>query len=118
MLSFDVHRALAAIFDVLAESNRHIQSLSPWAKDANPTALHRSLFYESETLRIAGILLQPFMPSKSRQLLGTLGVEEARRAWSDLGLGDGGRRTMRTGKVEQLWPTVKVVEQVADEGKQ
>lgn len=112
MASFDVHRALAAVFDVLAESNRHIQALAPWMKDAAPSALPRALFYESESLRIAGILLQPFMPSKSKQLLDTLGVSEERRCWSDLGLGEGGERTMMSGKVEQLWPNVKLEEAV------
>ncbi|ORY55326.1 methionyl-tRNA synthetase [Leucosporidium creatinivorum] len=110
MATFDVHRALASVFDVLAEANRHIQLLAPWLADASPSSMHRSLFYESETLRITGILLQPFMPEKSKQLLDTLGVSEERRGWPDLGLGEGGERTMMKGKLKQLFPNVKLEE--------
>lgn len=34
-----------------------------------------------ETLRIVGILLQPYMPSKMSQLLDKLGVEKTRRTF-------------------------------------
>lgn len=110
MTTFDVHRALAAIFDVLAEANRHIQTLAPWLPDAAPSAMHRALYYESEALRIAGILLQPFMPEKAEQLLDTLGVHGDRRGWEEARLGGGGEREMMKGKLKQLFPNVKVAE--------
>lgn len=110
MATFDVHRALAAVFDVLAEANRHIQQLAPWLADASPSSMHRSLFYESEALRISGILLQPFMPEKAKQLLDTLGVSEEKRGWAELGLGEGGERAVMKGKLKQLFPNVKLEE--------
>lgn len=110
MGTFDVHRALASVFDVLTEANRHIQQLAPWLADASPSAMHRSLFYESEALRITGILLQPFMPEKAKQLLDTLGVSVGKRGWAELGLGEGGERTMMKGKLKQLFPNVKLEE--------
>ncbi|GAA6048916.1 hypothetical protein JCM3770_007117 [Rhodotorula araucariae] len=107
LASFEVHRALGAVFDALAESNRHVQLLSPWLPSASPSDVHRALFFGSETLRIAGTLLQPFMPTKAAQLLDTLGVDTARRRWEDCGIGRGGARTAHAGKAH-LWPPIAV----------
>lgn len=41
------------------------------------------LFHTLETLRIAGIQLQPVMPNKMNTLLNTLGVPPGQRQWSD-----------------------------------
>lgn len=50
--------------------------------------LRRTHLYMHETLRITGILLKPFMPSKSEQILDALGVSTtAGRAWDDAVLG-------------------------------
>lgn len=109
LASFEVHRAIAAVFDALAESNRHVQLLSPWLATASPSSVHRALFFGSETLRLAGTLLQPFMPEKSAQLLDMLGVDPARRTWRDCEVGKGGERVPRPGKAH-LWPAVAVPE--------
>jgi methionyl-tRNA synthetase len=44
---------------------------------------HRAEIYtvSLETLRICGILLQPFIPTKSAQLLDHLGVTAEERTW-------------------------------------
>ncbi|TNY18108.1 methionyl-tRNA synthetase [Rhodotorula diobovata] len=113
LASFDVHRALSAVFDALAESNRHVQLLSPWLATASPSDVHRALFFGSETLRIAGILLQPFMPTKAAQLLDMLGVDAARRRWEDCEIGKGGHRTAPAAGKVHLWPAVVVPEAAA-----
>ncbi|KAI5271446.1 hypothetical protein E4T47_05202 [Aureobasidium subglaciale] len=41
----------------------------------------------TETLRLAGIMLQPVMPSKAKQLLDMLGVAEDKRSFADAQLG-------------------------------
>ncbi|GAA5907951.1 hypothetical protein JCM5296_000769 [Sporobolomyces johnsonii] len=105
--SFEIHRALSSVFDVLAESNRHVQQLSPWLATATPSQVHRALFFGSESLRIVGILLQPFMPDKSSQLLEALGVDPLRRRWEDLAVGNGGERVATPVK-GGLWPPVVV----------
>ena len=51
----------------------------PWASP-NPT---KSIVYAYETLRLSGILLQPFMPFKSAELLDRLGVDMQKRGWED-----------------------------------
>ncbi|GAA5970087.1 hypothetical protein JCM11641_000262 [Rhodosporidiobolus odoratus] len=110
--SFDVHRALSSVFDVLSEANKHVQLLSPWLASASSDEAHRALFFGSESLRLVGILLQPFMPVKAAQLLDMLGVPADRRNWEDVRLGEGGPRTPRDGKTH-LWPSVVIPEQAA-----
>lgn len=46
-----------------------------------------SVFDSAESLRHIGILLQPFMPEKAKELLDVLGVRESRRSFANLGYG-------------------------------
>ena len=39
------------------------------------------IYLAAETMRICGILLQPFMPSKMKQLLDMLGVDDEKRLY-------------------------------------
>ncbi|GAA5989184.1 hypothetical protein JCM10908_001196 [Rhodotorula pacifica] len=110
LASFEVHRALAAVFDALAEANRHVQQLSPWLASASPSDVHRALYFGSESLRMSAILLQPFMPTKSAQLLDVLGVPAERRTWTHRALGRGGARTAVVGGKTHLWPPVLTAE--------
>ncbi|GAA5877533.1 hypothetical protein JCM8547_000181 [Rhodosporidiobolus lusitaniae] len=111
--TFEVHRALSAVFDVLSTSNKHVQLLSPWLPTASPSDAHRALFFGSESLRLVGILLQPFMPTKAKQLLDSLGVPEGRRRWVDAVVGKGGEREVKIGGKTYLWPSIAVPEPVA-----
>lgn len=46
-----------------------------------------TIYYSAEAIRIVGILLQPYMPTKAAQLLDMIGVEESRRTFEDAKLG-------------------------------
>lgn len=58
---------------------------SPDNKAANPkeALLQESIYTFAESLRITGILLQPFMPSKAAELLDHLGVAKDKRQLED-----------------------------------
>ena len=65
-----------------------MQNVKPWSlvetsksKLADQRMLDQSIFLCAEAIRIAGILLQPFMPDKARQLLDMAGVDEAQRTF-------------------------------------
>ncbi|GAA6063929.1 hypothetical protein JCM10212_004788 [Sporobolomyces blumeae] len=107
--TFEVHRALALVFDALAASNRHVQLLSPWLADSTPRTTHRALYLGFETLRIVGILLQPFMPTKANELLDAIGVARGERGWDHVGFGKGGERTAPKAIKGGLWPQVGAV---------
>lgn len=43
----------------------------------------RVVFHSAEAVRIIGILLQPYMPTKAKTLLDMIGVEDSRRTFDD-----------------------------------
>lgn len=49
--------------------------------------LRRSVYLAAESLRLSGILLQPFIPDKAGELLDILGVDESRRRFDDAKVG-------------------------------
>lgn len=49
--------------------------------------LNMTVFDSAESLRHIGILLQPFMPEKAKEMLDVLGVRESRRSFENLGYG-------------------------------
>ncbi|KZO92529.1 hypothetical protein CALVIDRAFT_520038 [Calocera viscosa TUFC12733] len=56
----------------LTEANGFFTSRQPWATTKPAAEVARAQFYGYESLRIVGILLQPFMPTKASQLLDSL----------------------------------------------
>lgn len=103
MGQFEIPRAVDAIFRVIAEvgmldelrdrcskcthqMHRRMQETEPWKQDRQPQQAHRSLFLAAETLRFAGILLQPVMPRKAAELLDALGIPPDKRGWLQLSM--------------------------------
>lgn len=58
-------------FSLLQQTNKYLHAAEPW-KSPNP---EWTLFNVAESLRISAILLQPFMPGKSQELLEFLRVD-------------------------------------------
>lgn len=61
-----------------------LTSLTPWSSP-NPT---KAIVCAYESLRISGILLQPFMPFKAGELLDRLGVAAHQRGWDQCVMGE------------------------------
>ena len=67
------------------KTNQFIHESSPWSKvlpfapNEPGEEVDRIIFLASESLRIQGILLQPYMPNKANVLLDQLGVDHSRR---------------------------------------
>jgi methionyl-tRNA synthetase len=49
----------------------------------NVDRINRTIYHCAETLRIVGILLQPYMPTKAAELLDYIGVDPSRRTYDD-----------------------------------
>lgn len=75
---------------------------APWAKSTPVSVTLNVQTLILECLRICGILLQPFMPSKSSMLLDALGVATEQRT---LGVAELGQ-----GQVGQVQPGVRLFE--------
>ncbi len=71
----------AAIVRVIDAANESIAATEPWklAKAGDDRALDAVLWNAAEALRIAAVLLSPFMPASSVEILRRLGVPVTRR---------------------------------------
>ncbi len=81
MDKLQVSDAMTEIFNVLRSSNKYIDETTPWvlAKDANKTDRLETVLYNLlEAIRICALLLEPFMPSTSKNILKQLNnIEDA-----------------------------------------
>ena len=92
-------RALREIMNSIFATNAFMQHAQPWKlskaaaqaleQDKRATQDHVDcvVFLSAEALRLAAILLQPFMPTKAAKLADMLGVENDRRSfeWAKVG---------------------------------
>ncbi|MDI9847230.1 methionine--tRNA ligase [Rhodoblastus sp. 17X3] len=80
MIVYAPHQALAEIWAVVGEANRYFAGQEPWKlTKTNPTRRDSVLFVTIETLRVVGILCQPFVPEAAGKLLDLLSVRADER---------------------------------------
>src|SRR5690606_15446692 len=74
---FSFHKALQAVFEIIAILNRYIDSEAPWklAKEGD-VRLKTVLYNIWNSLRITALLLYPFMPTKSGVIWNALGMDQ------------------------------------------
>ncbi|KAI1827892.1 tRNA synthetases class I (M)-domain-containing protein [Xylaria intraflava] len=77
--------ALKEIMEIVFETNAFFQEAAPWEKSngGDTATVDQIVCLTAESLRITGILLQPFMPKKASELLDRLGVDPGKRALSN-----------------------------------
>lgn len=70
------HRALDAIWELVAAANKYVDSSEPWklAKQGDKTRLEEVCYTVLETLRWLSVMLFPVMPSKCNELRSQLGL--------------------------------------------
>ncbi len=79
MESLEFHRCLGRIWEFIGEINRFIDSHAPWklAKDPEKREELKAILYTLiDALRIIAILISPFMPATSEEMLRRLGIED------------------------------------------
>ncbi len=76
------HDALEAVFSLVRAGNKYIDDTKPWAlnKAGDTEALSTVLRHVLEVSTLAAALLEPVMPTKMAELLGTLGAGSDRGA--------------------------------------
>ncbi|MCJ1313769.1 methionyl-tRNA synthetase [Agyrium rufum] len=103
--------ALREIMNAVYMTNTYMQLHSPWEKDIGEEAQHQIIYLCAESLRICGILLQPYMPEKAGRLLDMIGVAPEARSFENALLGsdlDYGTPTVSLGKGTKgvLFPSI------------
>ncbi|KAK1143153.1 methionyl-tRNA synthetase [Aspergillus melleus] len=92
--------ALHEIISLIEQANKYFHASEPWKGAENAP---RCLYLVAESLRITGILLQPYMPTKAKELLDYLCVDStdpssrmfsAAKLNSDPNYGEGVRKTV------------------------
>ncbi|KAF8337627.1 putative methionyl-tRNA synthetase [Cantharellus anzutake] len=105
---FEIGKALEIPMGLVNEANRHFIHLRWWEHKDSPDIIRRSHFYTHEALRIASILLQPFMPTKSQEVLAALcaGCNQ----WRSTVLGASGvpAKSKHTAPYSTLFPPIKL----------
>lgn len=82
----EIHKALEAIWFVVAETNRYFTAQEPWAlRKTDFARMETVLWVTAEVLRIVAILAQPVMPAATAKLLDLLGQGEGARDFAALG---------------------------------
>lgn len=79
------------------QGNQLLTESAPWSASTNTVTTVEVYTVILESLRVCGILLQPFIPSKAGQLLDALGVPDDQRSMAFAGLGQGSVGTITGG---------------------
>ena len=78
--NFKVSEALEIIFDVLKKCNKYIDETTPWLlakNDSQKERLETVLYNLLEGIRIASVLLKPFIPNTSNKILKILNESDS-----------------------------------------
>ena len=76
MDEFAFHRALGAIWEFIGAVNRYIDSTQPWALAKQPDGrgrLDAVLYALAESLRLLGVVLEPFLPEAAAKIRAGVG---------------------------------------------
>jgi methionyl-tRNA synthetase len=101
----ELSQALETIWVLVRRLNRYVEETAPWvlAKDeADPARLDEVLYNLVEGLRVATLMLIPFLPATAETLLATLAEEG--RGLAELGSRGGGQQTER---IQPLFPKIE-----------
>jgi len=112
MNSFEFHKALQAVWEVIGRLNRFIVTNAPWELAADPDKsgrLQTVLYFLAESLRILALVLRPVMPVAAGKMAAALGMDESlRNAVLDVdGRWGGMSPGTRVDKGPQLFPRLE-----------
>ena len=127
MDALDVPTALIAIFEVVQRANKYIDETAPWvlAKDmeANGVRLATVMYNLLETLRVCAVLLTPFIPDSSAEILRQIGACADCSTWESAGQFGSLRRDVTVVRGDNLFPRIdaekelEALEQAAQEAR-
>ena len=127
MEHYAFQNALAEIFKVISRANKYIDENTPWvlAKDmeANGTRLAGVMYHLLETLRVCAVLLTPFIPDSSAEILRQIGACADCSTWESAGQFGSLRRDVTVVRGDNLFPRIdaekelEALEQAAQEAR-
>jgi methionyl-tRNA synthetase len=103
----DLSGALDTVWQLVRRLNQYLQDEQPWklAKDESQGERVRSVLYGvAEGLRVVSLLLHPFMPDKTAELMTALGQDSFDLAGARFGAVGGGAQV---GELQPLFPRIE-----------
>ena len=78
MDSYRLADALETVFGVFRRANKYIDETTPWtlSKNGDTERLSTVIYNLLETIRVGSAMLEPFMPSTSKNILAQLGTDK------------------------------------------
>ena len=86
MDTYHVADAVDTVFSLFRRANKYIDETTPWtlAKNGETARLGTGIYNLLETIRVGAVMLEPFMPSTSANILTQLGTDRADYAFGGL----------------------------------
>ena len=116
MDAFQLHLGLEEVFRLIGRANKYIDETMPWvlAKDETKKARLAAVMANLlEAIRVALILLTPFIPDTCAKAFEQIGASEEERSWESVSVYDGQEKKVARG--DTLFPridTAKMLEEL------
>ena len=117
MEAFAFQNGLAEIFKLVSRANKYIDENAPWvlAKDETKRARLATVMYNLlESIRLAGILLKPYMPESAEKILDQCGATENERTWESAAAFGGLHAGATVQKGPVLFPRIDMEKELAE----
>ena len=110
-----IPQALQEIFKAIQRANKYIDETAPWAlakDESKKEQLQQVLYNLCESLRMAAILLNAYLPNTAPKMAAQLGLAEGELSFEDLSWGKRASYTVHKG--EALFPRIDVNKELAE----
>ena len=117
MEAFAFQNGLAEIFRLVSRANKYIDENAPWvlAKDETKrTRLATVMYNLLESIRLAGILLVPYMPETAGKILDQIGASAEERSWESAAAFGGLHAEVTVQKGPVLFPRIDMEKELAE----
>ncbi len=118
MEHYAFQNALAEVFKVIGRANKYVDENAPWTlakdMDANGDRLATVMYNLLECLRISAILLSPFMPNSSAEILRQIGACECCSSWDSAAVYGSLRGDAKVERGDNLFPRIDTEKAVAE----
>ena len=116
MEHYAFQNGLIETFKLISRANKYIDETAPWilAKDeANKPRLARVMYNLLESIRMAAVLLQPFMPDSCEKIFAQIGAPENLRTWDSAAKFGALDAQVTVHKGETLFPRIDLKKELA-----
>ena len=117
MDAFQLHVGLEEVFKLIQRANKYIDETAPWvlARDESKKARLATVMYNLlEALRVALVMLTPFMPESCEKAFAQIGAEGEARSWDKAGEYGVLPATVRVHKGETLFPRIDAAKMLVE----